>query len=136
MEPTFNLEIITPYRVFVGTASEMIIVNTIDGELGILPDHEPVAAPIVIGPIKVKIGGKWKNAAVSDGILEVVHERVTMLVGAAEWPEEIDVARAERSRARALERLKDTTVVWEAHRAKAALLRAETRLKIAKGSTP
>jgi F-type H+-transporting ATPase subunit epsilon len=136
MEPTFSLEIITPYRVFVREDAEMIIVKTVDGELGILPDHEPVAAPIAIGPIKIKADGEWKSAAVSDGFLEVERDRVTMLVGAAEWPEEIDLGRAERSRERALERIRDTTFTWEGHRAQAALQRAETRLKIAKGSTP
>ena len=137
MESTFTLEIITPYRRFVKESAEMVIVNTVDGELGILPEHESVAAPIEIGPIRIKAAGGWKSAAVSDGFLEVEKNKVVMLVGAAEWPEEIDVGRAERSRQRAVDRLADHgTMSWELGRVRAALKRAETRLKIAKGSSP
>ena len=94
MDKTFKLEIITPYRVFYSGMAEMMIINSVDGELGILPEHESFVTPVVIGPGKIKISGIWKNASVSDGFLEMDNNKVTMLVGAAEWPEEIDAERA------------------------------------------
>jgi F-type H+-transporting ATPase subunit epsilon len=136
MESTFKLEIITPYRIFYSGPAEMLIINSVDGELGILANHEPIVAPVSIGPGKVKIRGVWKSAAVSDGFLEVEGNRVTVLVGAAEWPEEIDIPRAERSLKRASERLKDKSMPWEIRRADLAFRRANTRLQIAAGIQP
>jgi F-type H+-transporting ATPase subunit epsilon len=133
MEQNFKLEIITPYRVFYSGTAEMIVVNTDDGELGILAGHEPVVASVVIGPVKVQIDGAWKAVAMSDGFLEIEANLVTVLVGAAEWAEEIDVARAERSLKRATERLSDTSMPWVTGRAEKALKRAQTRLKVASG---
>ena len=131
MEQTFKLEIITPYRVFYSGPAEMLIVDSVDGEIGILPGHEPVVTPVAIGIGKIKTDGVWKEAAVSDGFLEIEDNRVTVLVSAAEWPEEIDVERAERSLKRARDRLADTSTVWELKRAEKAMRRASLRLKIA-----
>lgn len=134
MEKNFKLEIITPYRVFYSGPAGMIVVNTDDGELGILASHEPIVASVVIGPVKIEIDGEWKSAAMSEGFLEVENSRVTVLVGAAEWAEEIDVARAESSLKRATERLADTKMPWVTGRAEKALKRAQTRLKVASGA--
>jgi ATP synthase, F1 epsilon subunit (delta in mitochondria) len=131
MEQTFKLDVITPYRVFFSGQTEMIIINSTDGQLGILAGHEPVVASVAIGAGRIKVNGVWKEAAFTDGFLEIEHDRVTVLVGAAEWPEEIDVARAERSRERARERLADPALPWVVKRAEDALKRAETRLKVA-----
>jgi len=57
--------------------------------------------------------------------------RVTVLVGAAEWPEEIDVARAERALARANERIREHSMPLITKRSEVAARRAKIRLKIA-----
>jgi F-type H+-transporting ATPase subunit epsilon len=135
MSKTFNLEIITPYRVFFKGKAESIIIDSVDGEMGILADHEPIVTPIAIGSAKVQAEGKWKTAALSDGFLEMEDNNVTVLIGAAEWPEEIDVSRAERALKRAKERLEDRSMPWETKRAELAQSRAISRLKIAKLSS-
>jgi len=132
MDKTFKLDIITPYRVFYSGAAEMMIINSVDGELGILPEHEPFVTPVVIGPGKIKISGVWKTASVSDGFLEMDSNKVTMLVGAAEWPDEIDTERANRSLKRAEERLTDKKMPWETKRAELAVKRAQNRIEMAK----
>ena len=136
MDKTFKLEIITPYRVFYSGMAEMMIINSVDGELGILPEHESFVTPVVIGPGKIKISGIWKNASVSDGFLEMDDNKVTMLVGAAEWPDEIDADRAKRSLKRAEERLTDKKMPWETKRAELAVKRAYNRLEMAKMTAP
>lgn len=132
MANAFKLEIVTPYRIFHSGSVEMLIINSVDGELGLMANHEPIVTPVAIGPGKVKIDGEWKQAALADGFLEMEGNKVTVLAASAEWPEEIDVERAERSLKRATERLADTSMPWETQRATRALLRAQTRLKIAK----
>jgi len=131
MERTFKLEIITPYRIFYSGSAEMLIVNTSDGELGILADHEPCVASVHIGAARILIDGVWKVASFSEGFLEMEGNRVTVLVGAAEWPEEIDVARAERALSRANERIRENSVPLITRRSEVAARRAKTRLKIA-----
>jgi len=134
MEQTFKLEILTPYRVFYsGTAVKLIVISS-DGELGILANHEPVVATVCVGSLKIQIDTQWKIASVSDGFLEIVDNCVTILVGSAEWPEEIDVERAERSLKRANERLLDQPSPVELKRSGNAVQRAKTRLKIAEGT--
>lgn len=131
MERTFKLEIITPYRVFYSGSAEMLVLHTTDGELGILPDHEPCVASVNIGSARIRIEGATKVAALSEGFLEMEGNRVTVLVGAAEWPEEIDVARAERALARANERIREHLLPLITKRSEVAARRAKTRLKIA-----
>jgi F-type H+-transporting ATPase subunit epsilon len=131
MTKTFTVEIITPYRVFYSGQAESVIVTSIDGELELLAEHEPVVTPIAIGSVRIKTEGAWKTASFSDGFLEMEKNHLNVLVGAAEWPEEIDVERAERSLKRATERLEDKTMPWETKRATLALHRAQSRLRIA-----
>lgn len=111
--------------------AESVIVTSVDGELELLSDHEAIVTPITIGSVRIKAEGAWKTASFSDGFLEMEGNNLTVLVGAAEWPEEIDVERAERSLKRATERLEDKTMPWETKRATLALQRAQSRLRIA-----
>lgn len=133
MAHTFKLDIITPYRVFYSGDAEMIIIDSVDGELGIMADHAPVVAPVEICAGKIKIGGEWKRLAMSNGFIEMERNRVVLLVGAAEWPEEIDIARAEASLKRAKTRLEDTSMPWVSKRAEDARRRATVRLQVASG---
>ena len=41
------------------------------GELGILPGHIPMVAPLAIGAVRLKKGGKTDFVAVTGGFLEV-----------------------------------------------------------------
>ena len=131
MAKTFKVEIITPYRVFFSETTESVIVTSVDGEIEFLADHEPVVTPIAIGPARLLVSGTRKTAFLSDGFLEMENNKLTILDGAAEWPEEIDVERAGRALARTIKRLSDRTFAWESTRASLAEKRAETRLRIA-----
>lgn len=131
MEESFKLEILTPYRVFYSGPAVKLIVISSDGELGILAHHEPVVATVCVGSLRIQTDAQWRIASVSDGFLEIVGNCVTVLVGSAEWPEEIDVARAERSLKRAHDRLLDQPSPVEVKRSGNAVQRAKTRLKIA-----
>src|SRR5574344_554684 len=98
MGAEFTLEIITPYRVLFSGKVEEIIFRSSDGEFGVLANREPFVAPVCVSAVRILAGGAWRTAAVTDGIVEMADNRAVMLTGAAEWPEEIDVPRAERAR--------------------------------------
>ena len=128
----FYLEVVTPERKFFEGEAEMVIIKTPEGEMGVLKDHEPAVIAIEAGTIKIQVEGKWKEAAVAQGFMEITREKTIALVDTAEWPEEIDVNRALEAKKRAEERLQQNTAHMEHLRSQAALARALARLKVTK----
>lgn len=134
MEKSFKLEIVTPDKKFFTDDVEMVVVNTKMGQIGVLKNHAPMVFAVTAGAIKIRKDNKDKKAFVSEGFMEVNNNIVTLMVDAAEWPEEIDVNRALRAKERAQERLSKELAEKEYIRSKAALLRAVERIKITKKS--
>ncbi|HHX61541.1 MAG TPA: F0F1 ATP synthase subunit epsilon [Epulopiscium sp.] len=100
-----RLQIITPVRVLCDEMVDMVIMRASTGDMGILPNHEPVVATLNYGILRFKQDGKERKATIMSGFAEVEPDKVTILTDAAEWPEEIDLARAEEAKKRALKRL-------------------------------
>ncbi|MFP3091053.1 ATP synthase F1 subunit epsilon [Treponema sp. TIM-1] len=131
MPNQFTFEVYTPYRLFYSDSVEAVTLTLQDGEIGIYANHDFFTAPVVPCVLKVKNKqGQWKAAFVTEGILEVTHHKTVLLVDAAEWPEEIDGARAEAAKRQAQEALEFGMLKFEIDNAKAALQRAEIRLKL------
>ena len=131
-ERQFHLEIVTPDRqFFVGQAQELTV-PAIDGSLGVLAGHEPAVTALEPGLLRYRAGGEWHEAVVSQGLAEIMPDRVIVLVFSAERPEEIDWARAEDAKERAEERLRQKLSMRDYYNSKAALARALARLKAAK----
>lgn len=127
---TFFLVIKTPEKQFYSQPAEELIVETPDGEIGILTGHQPMIVAVSIGPIRIKVSGEWKDAVVSEGFMEVNQEMAVMLVDTAEWPEEIDINRAKRAEERAQERLQGQLSHLEYVKSQAAMQRAASRLQV------
>lgn len=70
-------------EVWTGTAS-MVVARTTEGELGILPGHEPVLAILASGEVRVTTGGGSVIANANDGFLSVEHDTVTIVARNAE----------------------------------------------------
>lgn len=103
-------------RLWSGTAT-MVVAQTTEGELGVLPGHEPLLGQLVEGGV-VKIrtaDGETVVAAVHGGFLSITGDGVSILAESAELAEEINVEQAraeltgaedEDERARAAGRLR------------------------------
>jgi len=66
-------------------AASMIVARTTEGEIGILPGHEPVLAILGEGEVRVSIaGGKPIIVNAADGFLSVEHDTVTVVARNAE----------------------------------------------------
>ena len=128
---SFQLQIVTPERLVVETNAEELQVPGKEGYLGILPNHAPLITELAVGEITYRSGSTSGRVAVAWGFVEVLPDRVTILAETAEKAEEIDVARAERSRQRAEERLTRGGTETDYARCQVALQRAETRLQVA-----
>ena len=127
-----HLEIVTPDRQVVRESVLAVSVPGQEGYLGILPGHAPLLSLLKPGEKSYTRNGVSHYLAVSWGFVEVLPDRVIILAETGERAEEIDVARAERAKQRADERLgklNDPTVDRE--RAQRALDRAMARLEAA-----
>lgn len=128
----FMLEIVTPDRSFFKGETDMAIMRTSEGDIGILYDHEPLVAPLRVGSLRIKQDDQtYRWAACSAGFVTVNDSVVTMVVDSAEWVDEIDMDRALEAKRRAEARIyegedKEVDVV----RARAALERAINRIKL------
>ena len=127
---TFWLKVIASDRVAYNGRCQKVIVPAADGgQMGILADHENIE----VGEAKMQLeDGTWETLAVGTGFLEVVNNRVTMLVQTAEKPEEIDARRAEERREVMEEKLRQKQSIQEYYHTKASLARAMNRLKVSR----
>ena len=71
-----------------------------------------------------------KEAALHAGFAEILQEEVVIMAEIIEWPDEIDVSRAEAARQRAEERLNSKTPETDILRAETALQRALARIHV------
>ena len=122
MADTFQIEIITPDRVFYTGETDFVEFTTTEGEMGVYKNHIPLTAVLAPGQILIHKGEETKEAALHAGFVEILEEKITFLAEIAEWPGEIDLARAEAARKRAEDRI-------AAHAADLDLKRAEIALK-------
>ncbi|HTR23106.1 MAG TPA: F0F1 ATP synthase subunit epsilon [Terriglobales bacterium] len=132
MAETFQLEIVTPAKQVVKNVSaEEAQIPGQNGYLGVLPGHAPLITELKAGALTYRSSGATYTLSVAWGFAEVLPDKVTILAETAERPEDIDVARAEKAKARAEERLKSGNPDIDYERAEEALERAEARLKVA-----
>lgn len=130
MANTFYLKVVACDRVFYEGECEILIFPVEDGEMAIMAHHEQMTTAVEIGELRFRTpDGREHVAIVSDGMLEVAHNRVNVIVYSAETPEEIDAARARAAEERAREQLRQKQSIMEYHISRASLARAMARLR-------
>ena len=127
----FKLQIITPEKTFFDGETEQIVVRTTVGDVGILNGHEPYCAALGIGQMRVMMGGEFRHAATSGGIIKESHEKTIILVQTCEWSDEIDITRANAAKEAAEGRIKAAQSDNELRLAEAKLKRALNRIDTA-----
>ncbi len=126
----FDVEIITPERVFYTGKATMIEFTTVEGDIGVYKNHIPVTTVLAPGIVTITEEDGQKKAAVHSGFAEILGDKVTLLAEIAEWPDEIDWDRAEAAKRRAEERLATKSVGLDVARAELALRRALVRISL------
>lgn len=130
----FQLEVISPERVFYAGEVEMVELTTTEGDIGIYADHIPLTSIVAPGVLTITESSDEngvKEAAVLEGFLEILPNKVTILAQSCEWPDEIDMNRAMEARARAERRIKSTDGNINMTRAELALRKALIRINLA-----
>jgi F-type H+-transporting ATPase subunit epsilon len=124
-----QVDVVSATRELYQGEATAVIARSPEGEIAILPGHQPVLLALEISPVRViQSDGDTITWAVHAGFLEYRDETLTVLADIAERPEEIDVARAEAALDRARQHLDDPD--YEGNAA-AELRRAEIRLQLA-----
>jgi F-type H+-transporting ATPase subunit epsilon len=91
---TFQLEIVTPDgRTYQGPV-ESVVLPAWEGQLGVLPGHEPLVAVMKPGAMRYHADGKDEWLAVSGGFAQIGPKKVVVLAETAEAAAAIDTARA------------------------------------------
>ena len=124
----FTLKVITPDRVFYEKEVSMVEFNTVEGEVGIYKQHIPMTMIIAPGILTITEENETKEAALHAGFAEVLQDKVTILAEIIEWPAEIDLHRAEESKERAENRIKENAPGTDMARAELSLRRAVARI--------
>ena len=131
MADIFKVEIITPDRIFYQGEANFLEFTTAAGEIGVYAKHIPMTTVLAPGRVIIHNGEEETVAAVHSGFAEVLGDKVTLLAEVAEWPDEIDVTRAEAAKNRAEERIANKPAGIDVARAEFALRKALIRIDVA-----
>lgn len=139
-----TVQVVTPDGLKYDHHANFIHAVTKDGQIGILPGHINLIAPLEVDELKVRRVDDESHVdwiAVNGGIIEVKDDFITIIANSAERDRDIDVSRAERAKQRAERVLEEETkrVLEEAtksdrnddvQRAQIALRRALNRINV------
>jgi len=129
-ESKLKLDIVTPYGLILSEDVEEVTCTGSEGDFGVLPGHVPFFTTLKIGMLAYKKGNATKYVFVNWGYAEVGPDRVMVLADSAEKSEDIDADRAKAAMKRAEERLKKTEE-FDFARSTSSLERAVARVQIA-----
>ena len=132
MAEMFELKIIEPDGMFYEGKASFLEFVSVTGEMGVYANHIPLTTILEPGLVKFHHDVQGKKTAVLGGFIEIQKDRITILAEDANWPEEIDIKRAEAAKERAEKRLENKSADIDVERAEAALKRAMARIRAAR----
>jgi F-type H+-transporting ATPase subunit epsilon len=97
---TLRVGLVSPEREIWSGEARMVVAQTIEGSLGILPGHAPVLGVLLDGSvvtIEPADGGERVSAMVGSGFFSVAGDEVAILAEQAEVGDEIDVQEARQA---------------------------------------
>jgi len=134
MAENIRLEVVTPEKSVVSESAQIVMAPGSLGEFGVLSGHTPFLTTLKTGALKFKDeSGNERFVFISSGFAEALPDRVTVLAESAERRSKIDLTRAKAAAERAEKRLSSKDPDMDYVRAKAALLRAISRIQLVEG---
>lgn len=131
MSKKINLKIITHEKEVFNEKVDAIYSKSVEGEFGILPDHQPFMAALDIGVTRAEADGKMEFFTTMGGIFQFKDNEALILTDLAESGSDIDVTRAKSAKERAEARIGSHEAELDNARAQMALAKAMARLKAA-----
>lgn len=79
-DKTLRVELVAADQAVWAGDAKMVIAKTIEGEIGLLPGHEPMLAILGAGEVRITLPtGEIIKANAEDGFLSVEHDVVTVV---------------------------------------------------------
>ncbi|MDF3002854.1 MAG: synthase subunit epsilon [Bacillota bacterium] len=135
MPKSMLLEVITPSKLFYKGEVELVIARTLNGDEGYMAGHTWAVKLLAAGELWFQEAGSkdFKIAAIAGGFVDV-KDNIIIFTDAAEWPEDIDLARAEHEKELAEDWLRHpSNDDSEVSRAKIAIAKSLTRMHVKAG---
>ena len=77
---TLHVEVVAADAAVWSGEAKMVIAKTVEGEIGLLPGHEPMLAILAGGEVRITLpAGEVIKASAEDGFLSVEHNVVTVV---------------------------------------------------------
>ena len=125
------LEIVTPERQVIKAFVNEVLLPATGGYIGVLPGHTPLLTTLSAGEVVYKQKEQEFYLFLSGGFAEILPGKIIVLAEVAEKPEEIDVQRAQESKERAQQLLRQMDPKLDVDLTMASLKRALSRLHVA-----
>nr|QUB02850.1 ATP synthase CF1 epsilon subunit [Weldenia candida] len=126
---TLNLCVLTPNRIIWDSEVKEIILSTNSGQIGVLPNHAPIATAVDIGLLRIRVDDQWLTVALMGGFARISNNEITILGNDAEVSTDIDPQEAQQALEIAEANLSKAEGKRQAIEANLALRRARTRVE-------
>uniref|UniRef100_UPI0030FE08FA ATP synthase CF1 epsilon subunit n=1 Tax=Manekia incurva TaxID=1072615 RepID=UPI0030FE08FA len=126
---TVNLCVLTPNRIILDSEVKEIVLSTNSGQIGVLPNHAPIATAVDIGILRIRLDDQWETMALMGGFARIGNNEITILVNDAERGSDIDLQEAQRTLEIAEANLSKAEGKRQVIEANLALRRARTRVE-------
>jgi len=135
MPRSILLEVITPSKLFYKGEVELVIARTLTGDEGYMSGHTWAVKLLAAGELWFQEAGAkdFRIAALAGGFVDV-KDNIVIFTDAAEWPEDIDLQRAQHEKELAEDWLRHPSEDdAEIARAKIAIAKSMTRMHVKAG---
>nr|YP_010191268.1 ATP synthase CF1 epsilon subunit [Sparganium natans]YP_010209015.1 ATP synthase CF1 epsilon subunit [Sparganium glomeratum]YP_010209101.1 ATP synthase CF1 epsilon subunit [Sparganium angustifolium]YP_010285528.1 ATP synthase CF1 epsilon subunit [Sparganium emersum]YP_010285706.1 ATP synthase CF1 epsilon subunit [Sparganium hyperboreum]YP_010285973.1 ATP synthase CF1 epsilon subunit [Sparganium fluctuans]YP_010286062.1 ATP synthase CF1 epsilon subunit [Sparganium gramineum]YP_010294077.1 A len=126
---TLNLCVLTPNRIIWDSKVKEIILSTNSGQIGVLPNHAPIATAVDIGLLRIRLDDQWLTVALMGGFARIGNNEITILGNDAEMSTDIDPQEAQQALEIAEANLSKAEGKRQVIEANLALRRARTRVE-------
>ena len=131
MSDVMKLEIVTPEGVVYTADATLVTMPAVDGQIGVFAHHMPLLTRIAPGEIVVRTSNGTDDVlAVGEGLVAVTADHIGIVTDMAIESQNIDEAKVEEARQRALARLRDKISDEEVATVNASLARSLAQLKV------
>jgi len=132
-----QFELVSPERLLISKAVDMVVVPGTEGDFGVLPDHAPLISSVRPGVIAVFEGGQVTDRIfVAGGFAEVTGERCTVLAEQAMPLAELDRGQIETELKDARDDVIDAKTDTDRAAAERAVAVAEAKMAAATEGSP
>uniref|UniRef100_A0A6N2NGC0 H(+)-transporting two-sector ATPase n=1 Tax=Salix viminalis TaxID=40686 RepID=A0A6N2NGC0_SALVM len=118
-----------PEQAFYLVEVKEIILSTNSGQIGVLPNHAPIATAVDIGILRIRLNDQWLTMALMGGFARIGNNEVTVLVNDAEKGSDIDPQEAQQTLEIAEANLRKAEGKRQIIEANLALRRARARVE-------